>query len=57
VSALSDLGVVVKDASSGLVDFPSERDGETVLLCWQLGEERVAFWHGTDDGFAGRQPI
>jgi hypothetical protein len=57
VAALADLGVVVKDASSGLVDFPSQRGDAVVLLCWRLGEERVAFWHGTDDGFAGRQPI
>jgi hypothetical protein len=57
VAALGELGVLVKDAASGLVDFPAERAGEVILLCWQLGEERVAFWHGTDDGFAGRQPI
>jgi hypothetical protein len=57
VSALGELGVVVKDAVTGLVDFPSKRGDEVVLLCWRLGEERVAFWHGMDDGFAGRQPL
>ena len=57
LAALGDLGVLVKDAGSGLVDFPSKRGDEVVLLCWRLGEERVAFWHGTDDGFAGRHPI
>ena len=41
----------------GLVDFPAERDGELVYLCWQFGEPEVAFWHGIDDGFAGRQPL
>jgi hypothetical protein len=51
------LGVVVKDLDTGLVDFPSVRDGRDVLLCWRLGEDEVAFWHGYDDGFAGRQPI
>ncbi len=50
-------GVLVKDLDSGLVDFPAKRDGEDVLLCWQLGEDEVAFWHGLDDGFAGRQPL
>jgi len=50
-------GVIVKDLDSGLVDFPSVREGENVLLCWQLGEDEVAFWHGYDDGFAGRRPI
>ena len=51
------LGVIVKDLDSGLVDFPSVREGEDVLLCWRLGEDEVAFWHGYDDGFAGRRPI
>jgi hypothetical protein len=51
------LGVIVKDLDSGLVDFPSVRDGREVLLCWRLGEDEVAYWHGYDDGFAGRRPI
>jgi len=38
------------------VDFPSLREGREVYLCWQLGEERVAFWHELNVGFAGRQP-
>jgi hypothetical protein len=54
---VQELGVIVKDLDSGLVDFPSVRDGREVLLCWRLGEDEVAFWHGYDDGFAGRQPI
>jgi hypothetical protein len=54
---LHELGVQVKDLDSGLVDFPSLRDGERVLLCWRLGEDEVAFWHGLEDGFAGRQPL
>jgi hypothetical protein len=54
---IQDLGVLVKDLDTGLVDFPSVREGRDVLLCWRLGEDEVAFWHGYDDGFAGRQPI
>ena len=50
-------GVLVKDLDSGLIDFPAKRDGEDILLCWRLGEEEVAFWHGLEDGFAGRQPL
>lgn len=57
VRDLSALGVQVKDLDRGLVDFPAVRDGEEVLLCWQLGEDEVSFWHGSDDGFAGRQPL
>jgi hypothetical protein len=54
---LAALGVVVKDLDAGLVDFPAERDGRAVFLCWQLGEDEVAFWHGVEEGFAGRKPL
>jgi hypothetical protein len=57
IEELSELGVVVKDLDAGLVDFPSLRDGESVLLCWQLGEDAVGWWHGLEEGFAGRKPI
>jgi hypothetical protein len=59
VAELETLGVQVKDLDEGLIDFPArhpERD-QTVLLCWRLGEEEVAFWHGLDEGFAGRKPL
>jgi len=57
VGQLEGLGVVVKDLDRGLVDFPALRGGEEVLLCWQVGEDEVAFWHGLDEGFAGRKPL
>ncbi len=57
VDRLNALGVQVKDVDVGLVDFPSLRDGEEVLLCWMLGEDEVAWWHRPEDGFAGRKPL
>ena len=58
VERLEGLGVVVKDADRGLVDFPALReDGEEVLLCWELGEDEVAYWHGLEEGYAGRKPL
>jgi hypothetical protein len=57
VTQLHELGLLVKDLDAGLVDFPAQREGEDVLLCWRLGEVEVAFWHGLEDGFAGRRPI
>ena len=50
-------GVIIKDVDRGLVDFPHWRDEREVFLCWRLGEERVAFWHGPESGFGGRRPI
>jgi hypothetical protein len=43
-------------AEMGLVDFPGERDGRDVWLCWRLADPAVAFWHGTDEGYATRKP-
>jgi len=57
VEQLQRLGVLVKDLGRGLVDFPTLRDGEEVLLCWRVGEEEIAHWHGVDEGFAGRKPL
>jgi hypothetical protein len=57
VDEINELGVQVKDLDTGLVDFPALRGGETVLLCWQLGEDEIAWWHRVEDGFAGRRPL
>jgi hypothetical protein len=57
VERLEELGVVLKDLDLGLLDFPALRDGEEVLLCWRAGEPSVEYWHGLDEGFAGRKPI
>jgi hypothetical protein len=59
VSELEEVGIQVKDLDQGLIDFPAlhpERD-ETVLLCWRLGEDAVGYWHGVEEGFAGRKPL
>lgn len=57
VDDIVELGVQVKDLDEGLVDFPALSRGETVLLCWQLGEEEIGFWHPVEEGFAGRRPL
>ena len=57
VDEINEHGAEVKDIDTGLIDFPALRNGETVLLCWRLGEDEIGFWHGTDDGFAGRRPL
>lgn len=55
--ALSEMGVLLKDPDTGLVDFPTLRDGHEVYLCWQLGESRIAWWHEIAAGLLGRQPL
>jgi hypothetical protein len=53
---LSEMGVELRDIEMGLVDFPGERDGTPVWLCWRLADPRVEHWHATDEGYANRKP-
>jgi hypothetical protein len=57
VEKLQEFGCVIKDLDIGLVDFPTLFHGREVYLCWQMGESGISFWHGTDEGFAGRKQI
>jgi hypothetical protein len=57
VEALSAEGIVLRDADSGLIDFPARRDGRLVYLCWRPDEARVTHWHEVDSGFGGRKPL
>lgn len=57
VSELAELGVECKSMERGLLDFPAERDGRPVYLCWMRGEPAVTHWHELEDGFGGRQPL
>ena len=54
---IEHIGALVKDLDIGLIDFLSLYRGREVCLCWKLGEERIRFWHGTEEGFAGRKEI
>ncbi len=57
MSELDSIGVQLKGIDEGLIDFPSQREGRVVLLCWRRGEETIAWWHDLDTGFAGRQAL
>jgi len=54
---VKDMGVLLKDAEKGLCDFPYVRQGRIVYLCWQLGEDRIEYWHDIEGGFAGRERL
>jgi len=57
VHEIDAIGVQVKDLDIGLLDFPCLVKGETILLCWKLGEKKITHWHSTTEGFAGRKPL
>jgi len=57
IEHVQEVGCVVKDLDMGLIDFPTMFRDEEVYLCWKLGEDKIAFWHGVDEGFRGRKAI
>ena len=55
---IHDAGVQLKDYERGLIDFPTMRGGQMVLLCWQLDEgDQIEWGHDMEAGFAGRQRL
>ena len=57
IERIRELGVVLKDLDVGLLDFPHQREGRVVFLCWHPPEERIRYWHEIEAGYAGRQPL
>ena len=57
INQIKEMGVLLKDADKGLCDFPYLRQGRVVYLCWQLGEDRIEYWHDIEPVFAGREPL
>ncbi|HEX9617226.1 MAG TPA: DUF2203 domain-containing protein [Anaerolineales bacterium] len=57
IKEVHSYGVLLKDVDQGLLDFPAEKDGRVVFLCWKHGEASIGHWHDLDSGFAGRQPL
>jgi hypothetical protein len=57
IERVRELGVLLKDLDAGLLDFPHERDGRIVFLCWRPNEDRIGYWHEAQAGYQGRQPL
>ncbi len=57
VERLELIGCVLRDPDMGLVDFPALASGTPIFLCWRMGEDGIQYWHGRDEGYAGRKPL
>ncbi len=55
IDDIGECGGQLKGVDLGLVDFPCELHGETILLCWQFGEKEISYYHALDGGFGGRK--
>jgi len=57
LETIEQSGIVLRDIDRGLVDFPAVIDAREVYLCWELGEDDVAYWHDMEAGYGGREPL
>lgn len=57
LETLEEADIVIRDIDRGLLDFPAMMDGREVFLCWELGEDEVAYWHDLSSGYGGRRPL
>ena len=57
IKEIDDQGIIVRDVNMGLVDFPSFREEQEILLCWVRGEDTIQYWHGTNEGYMSRKPL
>jgi hypothetical protein len=59
VEKFGQQGILLRDVDTGLIDFPykAESTGEDYFLCWRLHEDGIFYFHGVNEGFAGRHPI
>ncbi len=57
IQEVQEIGCIVKDLDTGLIDFPTLFRGVEVYMCWKLGEPAIGFWHGVEEGFRGRKAI
>ncbi len=57
IERIQEHGVILKDMDMSLLDFPHERDGRVVFLCWHPPEQEILYWHDIEAGYQGRQPL
>ena len=50
-------GLQVRGWAPLLLDFPSQLDGEEILLCWLEGDQALDWYHRPEHGFAGRRRL
>lgn len=57
LAEIHEVGCRVTDVEVGLIDFPAVIGDQDVYLCWRIDEPAVGYYHGLDEGYAGRRPL
>ncbi len=57
VSELEQLGVILRSAHDGIVDFPTVIDDVPAYYTWQMEQQDIVDFHRADESTADRKPI
>ncbi|MCY2985775.1 MAG: DUF2203 domain-containing protein [Planctomycetota bacterium] len=57
VSELEQLGVILRSAHDGIVDFPTVVDDMPAYYTWQMEQQDIVDFHRADESTADRKPI
>ena len=57
VSELEQLGVILRSAHDGIVDFPTVIDDRPAYYTWQMEQQDIVDFHRADETTADRKPI
>ena len=57
VSELEQLGVILRSAHDGIVDFPTIIDDRPAYYTWQMEQQDIVDFHRADETTADRKPI
>ena len=57
ISELEQLGVILRSAHDGIVDFPAMIDDMHAFYTWQMEQSDILDYHLADESTAERKPI
>ena len=57
VSELEQLGVILRSAHDGIVDFPTVIDDALAYFTWQMEQQDIVDFHRADESTADRKPL
>ena len=54
---LESLGVLLRQADEGWIEFPASIVGRDAFYSWRLGEEHIQFWRDADAPWSNRKAL
>jgi hypothetical protein len=57
IAELENLGVILRSAQDGIVNFPTLVDDKGAFFIWRMGDSDITHWHWPSEGYADRKLI